>query len=127
MAADYAEAAQDALETLTEAGAVAVLTWALAPVSDAPDAATPAPVSVSAYGAIFDFGTLQVGTQPDSLIKAGDRYVLLATTDTAGAAVPDVPAEARVIAPDGLPYVVRSCKTVGPAGVPVLYKIHVRR
>lgn len=127
MSYDYLESAQEALEALQEYGAPCTLTWTPAPDSDAPNAATPDPLVVSAYGVVLDYAAKMIGTQPDSLIQAGDRQVLLGVFDIDGAAVPKPPAEAQIIAPDGLLYTVKGCKPLAPAGVAVLYDLNVRR
>lgn len=128
MAFDYGETAQDVREALEEAGALSSLTWTPPPISDAPDAAVPAPLTFSGWSVILDYGYKQIGTQPDSLIVAGDRQVLLAVFDeTTGAAMPQPPAESNIIAPDGIEYTVKLAKPLAPAGVPVMFDLNVRR
>lgn len=124
---DYAQSAQDALDLLTEFGAVVTVSWTPAPTSDAPDAVQPAPVTARAYGAVLEYNRMQIGTQADSLIRAGDRQLLLATLDENGAAMPEPPSEALVTDGAGIRYRVKVCAPLAPAGVAVLYDITLRR
>lgn len=127
MAFDYGDTAQDVREALEEAGALCALAWTPAPLSDAPDAATPDPLAFSAYGVILDYSDKQIGTQSNSLIEAGDRQVLLAVFDEFGNALPLPPAESKIVAPDGIEYTIKRAKPLAPAGVPVMYELNVRR
>lgn len=128
MAFDYIESARDAFDALADAGALASLTWETAGTYD-PEAGTAPTVATVAttWGAIFEYSSRQVGTQPDSLIRVGDRQLFLAALDLAGGTVPEPPPGARVVGPDGGAYVVVNPKTMAPAGVPVLYELQVRR
>lgn len=127
MATDYLAIALDARDSLQESGAVVSVTWTPAQTDPAPDAAQPAPVTVSAYGCIFEYGFRQIGTQPDSLIVAGDKQILLSALDLNGAQLQEPPAEARVIGPDGATYVLKTCRPVAPAGVAVIFDLNVRK
>lgn len=128
MAFNYGETAQDVRETLSDVGALAGLVWTPAPTSDAPDAPLPPAVSVTAWGIILDYPAKAIGTQPDSLIRAGDRQVLLSAIDEqTGAAMPLIPPEASILAPDGVTYVVKNAKVLNPAGVVVMFDLTVRR
>lgn len=127
MAIDYLEIALDARDSLQEAGAVVALTWTPPPTNPAPDAEPPEAVVVWAYGCIFDYNSAKIGTQPDSLIKAGDRQILLSALDLNGAQMPEPPVEALIVGPDGAAYVLKVCKPVAPAGVAVIFDLNVRR
>ena len=131
---DYGATAQDALEALAEFGALTTVTYAAPPPADDYDpetssGAAPSASSVTAFGAIFDYSGREYGDQPDSLIRAGDRQLLLAAIDVNGApiAVEQAPIEAAVVGPDGAPYIIKNVRALGPAGVVVLFDITVRR
>lgn len=136
MAFDYLETAQEAVEALAEFGALATVTRTVAAAGDdlaAPNYNAPAPATaaVTAFGAIFDYdaGKLASGNQPDALIRTGDRQLLFAALDVNGAAVTEeqLPIDAAVTGPDGKPYILKNVRTIGPAGVAVLFDCNVRR
>lgn len=124
---DYVTTAREARDSLKEAGAIVDLIWTPAPVSDAPDAATPAEVTHRAYGAVLPYNFREVGAQPDSLIKAGDQNLLLAALDLQGRPLPEPPFDAVVVLVDGSRHRVKAGKPLAPAGVPVLFDITIRR
>jgi len=128
---DYVETAQEAAAILADFGALATVTRTPAPLDDGPDTGQPAPlpVSVTAWAAIFDYTEKSYGNQPDALVRAGDRQLLLAGIDVDGVTItPDMlPVDAPLIGPDGDRYVIKNPKPINPAGVPVLYDIQVRR
>lgn len=125
--ADYTQERIDARDSFKESGALFVLTWTPAPTSDAPDAPIPLPVTVSAYGLLLEYSANKQGTQPDSLIQAGDKQVLLAALDINNVPIAAIPPEATCDAPDGVRYVVKTPKALAPAGVPILFDLNVRR
>lgn len=127
MSFDYAQSAQEVVEALADAGAPCSLTWTPPPATDDPLAEPPAPVTVTAYAAIFDYSARQIGTQLDSLIVAGDRQILMAVFDVNGNAVPEPLHGATVSGPDGNPYVLKACKALAPAGVAVMYDLNVKK
>lgn len=128
MSQDYADTAREVYAALREDGALVTVAWSVTPDYD-PAAGEPVPVAVTAttYGVILDYPTHKIGTQPDSLIRAGDRQLLMAVLDQDGADVPEPPPEAVVTAAYGARYVVRNCAALDPAGVAVMFDITVRR
>lgn len=128
---DYVETAQEAAAILADFGALATVTGASAPVDDGPDTGQPAPMptSVTAWAAIFDYTDRLYGNQPDALIRAGDRQMLMAGIDVDGVAIPleALPVDAQVIGPDGDTYIIKDPKPINPAGVVALYDVRVRR
>jgi len=138
MSFDYVQSAQDALDLLRDFDAqpCTVTVAAPAPEEDDYDPATGTgavlpPAVVVVLGVVLDFPikAKSTGTQTDSLIRAGDRYVLLAAIDVNGAQVlpEQLPIEAEVLAPDGLTYVIRDVNPLNPTGYPVMYELNVRR
>lgn len=125
---DYDSTAADVLVALQDVGALVTLTWAAAPLNDlSPPSSDPQQqIAVTAYGAIFPYGYKQIGTQPDSLIRAGDENLLLAVTDENGAPVPE-PQPGAVVTMGGARYTLKHCNTLAPAGMAVLFDIAVRR
>lgn len=128
---DYVETAQEAAAILADFGALATVTRTPAPLDDGPDTGqpTPLPVSATAWAVIFDYNEKSYGNQPDALIRAGDRQLLMAAIDVDGIPItPDMlPVEAAVIGPDGDAYVIKDSKPINPAGVAALYDVRVRR
>lgn len=128
---DYVGTAQEAADILAEFGALATVTRTPAPVDDGPDTGQPSqvPASVTAWAAVFDYTEKTYGNQDDALVRAGDRQIYMAAVDVDGVAIPveDVPIEASILGPDGAAYIVKNCKPINPAGVPVLYDIQARR
>lgn len=135
---DYAQSAQDALDLLIEFDAQPCMVTVLAPAPEVDDydptsgtgAALP-PVVLVLLGVVLDFPlkAKSNGVQADSLVRAGDRYVILAAIDVNGLQVlpEQLPIEAELLAPDGLTYVVRDVNPLNPTGYPVLYELTVRR
>ena len=72
----------------------------------------------SRVGAIFDFGGKQT-LGPGGLIQVGDKQLLM---DVNGAA-PEL--EDHVIV-GGVEYVLKGVGVIAPAGVPVVYDLHLR-
>jgi hypothetical protein len=128
---DYVETAQEAAAILSEFGALATVTATPAPLDDGPDTGQPppVPVSVTAWATVFDYTDRLYGNQPDALIRAGDRQMLMAAIDVDGVAIPvsALPVDAPLIGPDGDAYIIKDPKPINPAGVVVLYDVRVRR
>lgn len=124
----YRDKAIAARASLARSGAPVVVAWTETP-DYVPGEPEPAPVAhtFTAPGAVIAFGYKEIGTQPDSLIKAGDRNLLLAACDANGDPLPEPPFGAAVTLVDGSLYAVTSCKPLAPAGVPVMYDISIRR
>ena len=83
----------------------------------------PTPEEYSTYGIITDYNLWE---RQSSLIKAGDKKIVLAAIDTTGAPLPD-PIQDDDIDVDGVQWAVVQSITVAPQGVAILYKIQVRR
>lgn len=127
MATDWKKKALNARTSLVSNGALCALSWTPAGTDNGPRAVAPPAVAYQAWAAIFDYNREQTGTQADSLIKAGDRQLLLSVfVEPSLAALPPPPKGALIVAPDGLTYKVDFVKTVAPAGVAVLYDVNVR-
>lgn len=128
MATNWKKKALSARTSIMSNGALCALTWTPASTDTGPRAVAPPAVDYEAFGAIFDYDRQMVGTQPDSLIRAGDRQLLLSVlTEPALGDLPEPPFGARIVAPDGVAYKVASVKVVGPAGVAVMYDVNLRR
>jgi hypothetical protein len=127
--ADYLQDARDTEAALAEDGAQITLSWSVPVVYDpaTPNAPAAAPVSVTAYGCVFPYSSNRIGTQPDSLIRAGDRQLLLAALDINGATLSEPPPDAQVTLADGSLWLVKNPQPLAPAGVPVMYDITIRR
>lgn len=77
----------------------------------------------TAYGAIFDYGTKQID---GTLIKAGDKQLLLSAFNTDGAAL-TAPVLGDTVTISSVVYtLVEPLKTVGPAGITVIYECNLR-
>lgn len=127
--ADYSQETKDAAADLLAAGAVVSLSWSVAAAYDPgnPSAPPSAPVTVQAAGVTLPYSFKQIGTQPDSLIRAGDRQLLLAALDVNGAALPEPPPDAQVTLADGSLWLVKNPQPLSPAGFPIMYDITIRR
>jgi hypothetical protein len=76
-------------------------------------------------GAIFDYGTRQID---GTLIKAGDKQLLLSPFNSAGAALTAPVLGDTVTDAAGVVYtMVEPLKTVAPAGTVVMYKCNLRK
>ena len=76
-----------------------------------------------AYGAIFDYGTKQID---GTLIKAGDKNLLLSAFKTDGAAL-TAPVLGDTVSIGGVVYtLVEPLKEVNPAGTVVMYECNLR-
>lgn len=127
--ADYSQETIDAAADLLEAGAVISLSWSVVASYDPsnPSAPPSPPVTVQAGGVVLPYSSNKIGTQPDSLIRAGDRQLLLAALDVNGAALPEPPPDAEVTLADGSVWLVKNPQPLAPAGVPIMYDITIRR
>lgn len=127
--ADYSQETIDAAADLLEAGAVISLVWSVVTQYDPsnPSAPPAPPVAVQAAGVVLPYSSNKIGTQPDSLIRAGDRQLLLAALDITGAALPEPPPDAEVTLADGSVWLVKNPQPLAPAGVPIMYDITIRR
>jgi len=77
----------------------------------------------TAYGAVFDYGTKQID---GTLIKAGDKQLLLSAFKTDGTAL-TAPVLGDTVSIGGVVYtLVEPLKTVGPAGITVIYEANLR-
>ena len=77
----------------------------------------------TAYGAIFDYGAKQID---GTLIKAGDKQLLLSAFKTDGTAL-TAPVLGDTVSIGGVVYtLVEPLKTVGPAGITVIYEANLR-
>lgn len=131
---DYAATALEALDALVEAGGASpgvTLTRTPAGVYDRTTSkvAPGAPVTTAGVGLVFDY-ELQAagaGAVEGTLIRDGDKRLLLAAVDAAGVAIPAPVKGDACVAPDGLRYGVELVKTIAPAGVAVLYDVTLRR
>jgi hypothetical protein len=125
---DYAKTARAALSALKSAGALVHIDWEIAPAYDPlnPDAAA-TPASIEAYGVFVPYAAHKVGSQPDSLIRAGDRNLLLAALSAAGTTLPEPKIGATITAANGETWRVAACEAVCPAAETVLYDITARR
>jgi hypothetical protein len=77
----------------------------------------------TAYGAIFDYGAKQID---GTLIKAGDKQVLISAFKIDGSAL-TAPVLGDTVTIGGVTYtLVEPLKTVGPAGITVIYEANLR-
>jgi hypothetical protein len=77
----------------------------------------------TAYGAIFDYGAKQID---GTLIKAGDKHVLISAFKSDGSAL-TAPVLGDTVSIGGVVYtLVEPLKTVGPAGITVIYEANLR-
>jgi hypothetical protein len=125
---DYAATARAALAALKSAGALVTVAWDVSPAYDPSNPDEPAtPYSIATYGAMVPYAAHKVGTQPDSLIRAGDRNLLLAATSPDGVALTEPAIGARITAANGETWRVAACEAICPAAETVLFDITARR
>lgn len=125
--ADHTEDRRDARESFKEDGALVSITWQPAPPPGR-NAVAPPPITMQAWGMQFEYNIRQIGTQPDSLIKVGDKQLLLsALVGDTDELLPEPPPECSCIAPDGKKYVVKLVKPLAPSGEPIIYELNIRR
>ncbi len=126
MATDYAAKAAKATAQIRKAGQAVVITGpgvqAYDPDTDTVTAA--APVSMSGVGALFDYNLRDAGVrhQGEAVIQVGDKRLLLAVEGITAEPQPGFKATVA-----GTVYNVMQVKATAPAGVPVLYELHLRR
>jgi len=78
----------------------------------------------TAYGAVFDYGAKQID---GTLIKAGDKQLLLSAVKTDGAAL-TAPVLGDTVSIGGVTYtLVEPLKEVNPAGTVVMYEVNIRK
>ena len=127
--ADYQQDAIDAEATLREEGAIITLSWKVPfkynPAN--PGELAPPPVTVRAAGVVLPYSSRVIGTQTDSLIRAGDQQLLLAAIDVDGNPMIEPPPEASALLADGSTWTVKNPRTLAPAGIPVMFDITLRR
>lgn len=68
---------------------------------------------------------LGVGTINGTLIKAGDRKILMSSLDAAGAALPEPKVDDLVLA-GGVKYAIKNVDKVAPAGIIVMWQLVAR-
>ena len=76
----------------------------------------------TAYGAVFDYGTKQID---GTLIKAGDKQLLLSAFKTDGAAL-TAPSLNDTVTIGGVVYTITQIKPMSPAGTVVMYDCNLR-
>ena len=78
----------------------------------------------TAYGAVFDYGAKQID---GTLIKAGDKQLLLSAFKTDGSALM-APVLGDTVSIGGVTYtLVEPLKEVNPAGTVVMYEVNLRK
>lgn len=129
MSTDYNAEAIEAARALAEDGQIVVLSWqTIAPY--VPGLPEPEPVQhvYTAAGLVEAYPARDTGTQPDSLIAAGDeRLHLAALAPDLATPVPEIPVGAMVLLHGGHTRVVKNCKALAPAGIVVLYDVTLKR
>ena len=119
MSIDYAAIAESSLAALTDAGQnVTRRTYTTGAYDPATGMASSTTADTTRKGVILDFGsgkTLERGT----LIQIGDKRLLL---DAEGVVLPD---DHFIIG--GVEYAIVSIGEVNPAGICVLYDLHLRK
>ncbi len=78
-------------------------------------------------GTIMDYGVRQAGifNSPGSLIREGDKQLLLSALNTAGAEItaPDI---GDIVVGSGKTFTVEQVKSIAPAGTVVMFDINLR-
>lgn len=129
MSTDYNAEAIEAAKALAEDGQIVVLSWSTVAdyVPGQPDA-EPVQHVHTAAGMVEDYPARDVGTQPDSLIAAGDeRLYMAALAPDLSTPVPAPHVDAMVLLAGGHVRMVKNCKRIAPAGVVVMYDITLKR
>ena len=125
MAIDYAAIAADVLEQIAEAGQAVTIKVPTAGIYDADtDTRVPGETTLTGVGVLLDYKLQQAGVREaaESLVQVGDKKLLLATQ---GITVEPPPGARATVA--GVTYRVLNTRAVAPAGVAVLYELHLRR
>lgn len=119
MTFDYAEVAATSAEILEEFGApVTIRNYTIGTYDPATGGTTSTFSDVVKNGVLLDFAAGRT-LGPGGLIQAGDKRLLLEPGT--------VPAlEDHVVVQGGVEYVIKGIGEVNPAGVPVLYELHLR-
>jgi hypothetical protein len=76
-----------------------------------------------AYGAIFDYGTKDID---GTLIKAGDKQLLLSAYSTTTGTLLTAPAVNDKVTVAGITYTITQIKTIAPGGTTVIYDCNIR-
>lgn len=125
MAFDYAEAAAKALELIAEFG----IEVSHSSVPDgtynvATSTMTAVPVQQTGTGVLLEYSTQEKGVRQAAgkLVQTNDRKLLLAPQ---GITIHPVPND--TITFNAITYTVIEVATLGPAGIPVLFTLQVRR
>jgi hypothetical protein len=81
------------------------------------------------WGAVFEYGTQQAGiyNAAGSLIKMGDKRLLLSPTNSTGSEITEPAMGDMVTLSDGTVFTVAQVKKLNPAGTVVLYDINLRK
>ena len=125
MAFDYTETAVDAAEAIEEYGQAVTITHIVPGVYDpATGLVTNTTTTQAGTGAVIEWDARQVD---GTLIKVGDRRLLLSPLNTAGAALTAPVLGDTMTDAAGVIYtLVAPLKIVSPAGTPVLYDCNLR-
>lgn len=129
MAIDYTEIAAGALESLLEAGQTVKLRRTVPGEYDpSTGGAVDVDVDYEGTGAAFDYSLQDSGqaSDPNTLIRVGDKQLYLAVTQTNGDAMPTPLTSDRMVIGAAV-WSVQNVKEVNPAGVPVLYELNLRK
>lgn len=119
MTFNYASVAATAIRLLKRFGApVTLRNYTIGTYDPATGATTTAYTDVVHNGVLLDFGAGQVNAAGGGLIQAGDKRLLLEPGT--------VPALEDHVIVGGTEYVIKGVGEVKPAGVPVLYDLHLR-
>lgn len=122
---DYAQDALDADAAFREDGQLLTLTFKQSGAY-AGGAVLPAGPAIVKQAWGIETGVtahdLGVGTINGTLIKSGDRKILLSALDTAGAALPQPKNEDQVLA-GGVLYTVKNVDKVAPGGIVVMWSM----
>lgn len=121
---DYAQDALDADESFREDGQLLTLTFKQPGTYSGGAMVPAAPVTRRAWG--IETGVtnsdLGVGVINGTLIKSGDRKILMSALDDTGAALPQMRNEDQVLA-GGVLYTVKNVDKVAPGGAVVLWQL----
>lgn len=85
-------------------------------------AATVTTTTQAAYGAVFEYGYENID---GTLIKAGDKQLLLSALNTSGASL-TAPALNDTVTIGGVVYTITQIKPMSPAGTVVMYDCNLR-
>ena len=130
MTYDYAEDSVVADELLTEYGQAVTLTRSTVGAYDpATGTAAVTTTTQAAIGAVFDYGLHASGATSilGSLIKIGDRQLLLSTKNAAGGALTAPVIDESTVTIGGVVHTITHVKTLTPSGTAVLYDCNIRR